>query len=303
MTKTCNLIAILAALAVVGGCTANEPLAPRYDSGSHWLTACSGDSDCDGLSCECGFCTSLCTGSDECGDALCLNPSTATSCESAEPAICGVLCAGSTDCESGSACVGGLCVRSLPGAADPLPDVGEVGADTDAVPTDVIEDARVPDGGGDADAIGDATGDADTSPDVPEPPELCDERECGDLITATAWRCPDGTPAGELCLRVSEELCEWTMRECPQDVLSCYGSGDCPDDLECNAAELCVADPECPMCDVCFGWCVDPETACSAEECGPSPAENYRCADASLAGPLCEQDGDGVCAWRDRACD
>ncbi|MGK0359433.1 MAG: hypothetical protein ACI9U2_001735, partial [Bradymonadia bacterium] len=32
---------------------------------------------------------------------------------------------------------------------------------------------------------------------------------------------------------------------------------DCARGQTCNAGEVCLPDPECPVCDVCAGWCVD----------------------------------------------
>lgn len=284
------LIAISFAAAWLVACTSGGVEDPYLDSGSHWLVACDVDSDCGSLLCECGFCTRPCDSTAQCGDALCFNPATASSCESPEAAICGVLCDDSTECDTGSACINGTCIA----AATPPEDSGIGDAEIDSG-SDASEDPIVTDAEPDAVDVGDA--DADWEP------SLCEESECGVSEAAVApWRCPDGSSAGEVCIRTGPDMCEWFVRECPQEVLSCYGSGDCPEEMACNAGDLCVSDPECPACAVCFGWCVDPATACSSEECGASPGLNIRCSDASLGGPLCERDDAGVCAWRERAC-
>jgi hypothetical protein len=41
--------------------------------------------------------------------------------------------------------------------------------------------------------------------------------------------------------------------------LGCFGDDGCPDDMECNAADECLPPPDCPGCDVCWGWCVSTE--------------------------------------------
>lgn len=289
-----RLLAAISCLALIA-CTGNESVDPRYDSGSHWLTACEADSECGSLQCECGFCTYPCTGTAQCPDGLCFNPRTAASCESVEFAICGVLCDDSTGCGAGSACLEGVCVRAESSSPDVGSDIVADGPDVSDTGAD-LADADTDDTGEDAVSV-------DADADSPDAFELCEEIECGEMLTVASWRCPDGSAAGEMCVRVSEALCEWTIRECPQEVLSCYGAGDCPEEMECNAAEVCLSDPECPECDVCFGWCVDPEDACSAEECGPTPAAaHYRCDDSSLAGPICERDEERVCGWRERSC-
>jgi hypothetical protein len=313
--------------AAVFACSGNESIDPRYDSGSHWLTVCEADAECGSLQCECGFCTYRCEDTSECPAGLCFNPRTATSCESVELAICGMLCDDASECDDGDACVEGVCIRTSsvePDAGGDAPTDTSVDADPDADassdtdpsdtdpsdtgPSDTDPSDTDPDASdaGDVDVDDDADDGRDAGTVDADAPhlELCEELECGEMLTVASWRCPDGSAAGEMCARVSEELCEWTIRECPQEVLSCYGTGDCPDEMVCNASELCVTDPECPTCDVCFGWCVDPATACLREECGSVPeTAHYRCDDASLAGPLCERDSDDVCEWRERTCD
>lgn len=289
MSKHLTIAFAFAALWLTA-CTSGGVEDPYLDSGSHWLVACEADSECGSLLCECGFCTRPCTSTSQCGDGLCFNPETASSCESPEAAICGVLCDTTAECETGSACVNGTCIADAPPSDDT--GAGDTPVDSGA---DVAEDPSGVDAEPDASDVGDA--DADWEP------SLCEESECGVSVSAVSpWRCPDGTSAGEVCIRTGPEMCEWFIRECPQEILSCYGSGDCPEEMTCNAGDLCVSDPECPACDVCFGWCVDPATACSREECGASPGLNVRCSDASLGGPLCERDDDGMCAWRERSC-
>ncbi len=35
----------------------------------------------------------------------------------------------------------------------------------------------------------------------------------------------------------------------------CHGDQDCPAGMTCNAGDVCLRDPSCPMCAVCAGWC------------------------------------------------
>jgi hypothetical protein len=291
-------IAVAFAALLLAACSSGGADDPYLDSGSHWLVACESDSECGSLLCECGFCTRPCDSTSQCGDALCFNPATASSCESPEAAICGMLCDDSSECDETSACINGTCIAS---AATPQDiGLGDAASDVDSDPTEdpVVTDVE-PDEPDVVDDDADDVGDVDADWE----PSLCEESECGIEDGAVApWRCPDGSSAGEVCVRTSPDMCEWFIRECPQEILSCYGSGDCPEEMACNAGDLCVSDPECPACDVCFGWCVDPATACSNEECGTSPGINVRCSDASLGGPLCERDEVGVCAWRERTC-
>lgn len=39
-------------------------------------------------------------------------------------------------------------------------------------------------------------------------------------------------------------------------VPACNGNEECPAGTICNAGEVCLPDPDCPMCAVCAGWCV-----------------------------------------------
>ena len=80
----------------------------------------------------------------------------------------------------------------------------------------------------------------------------------------------DGQTYGNAC----EARCagvEWVAGPCREPVecgrgeipvngqceTACRGDQDCRDGQRCNAAEVCLPDPECPVCDVCAGWCVD----------------------------------------------
>lgn len=123
-----SLVSVACAWAI-GGCLG--PSDPnKVDSESHFLTICSGDSDCEASSCICGFCTTTCVagGSDECG--LCLESDTfGTACEAERPGVtlCGAGCTKDSECGEGAlgfvcdrtvgACVQGLAseVRVVPG--------------------------------------------------------------------------------------------------------------------------------------------------------------------------------------------
>jgi hypothetical protein len=98
-----SLVAVGCAWAL-GGCLGDsEP--NKVDSESHFLTICSGDSDCEASSCICGFCTTTCEsgGPDECG--LCLESDTfGTACEAERPGVtlCGAGCTEDSECGEGA---------------------------------------------------------------------------------------------------------------------------------------------------------------------------------------------------------
>jgi hypothetical protein len=109
---------VLALGAAVPSCSSTSD----EDSQTHFFSICNSDSECGGLECLCGRCTS------RCGSGPC---SSGTSCaeESSEaasnlcglrpaPAMCLPECDGPADCAGGTTCLDGVCTRSLPAVAD-----------------------------------------------------------------------------------------------------------------------------------------------------------------------------------------
>lgn len=67
----------------------------------------------------------------------------------------------------------------------------------------------------------------------------------GDASCEGAWACIDAT-------------CQW---QCSVQPAGCYSDMDCGDGQHCSVSDgECNAPPDCPMCDVCWGSCVDDET-------------------------------------------
>lgn len=270
-------------LALLAGCT--ETNEPRVDSSTHWLSACVDDGDCGSLACVCGVCTEVCDGDAVCGDivdgAVCAGASTWGTCEVATAGVCSDACASASDCPSGvPACVDGACVATVTGGGD------DAGADAG---TDVGSDV----GGGTDTGV-------DASPDAAEP---CTEAECDPAPGAPNFTCLDGTIAGPFCERSALGVCGWIFTQCPS-VTGCFGDDGCADGQVCNAADICLSDPECPECDVCYGWCTDPSDTCDRVACGDADVGDgaWRiCEDGSLAGPVCFDSGEG-CQWGQTYC-
>jgi eight-cysteine-cluster-containing protein len=107
-----------------------------------------------------------------------------------------------------------------------------------------------------------------------------------------AWDCLDGQ-------------CAW---ECANETpVGCHGDQDCPSGSHCSVSDGdCQTDPNCPMCDVCYGHCVPDEapqclaTGCSGEICATEPMDSaciwldwFACLDMTTCGPL----ADGTCGF------
>lgn len=113
-----RLIVALFALALAVSCRAQGG-----DSGSqtNWLKHCEESSECGGLTCNCGVCTTLCSESRECAElsgGSCLDPSdrrAVAACDGARPlaGMCLPLCTDGA-CPEGSACLAGICRPSSP---------------------------------------------------------------------------------------------------------------------------------------------------------------------------------------------
>lgn len=122
------------ALALVCGClmaSCSPSEGPQTGSQTNWLTACRTDADCDDLRCLCGACTQSCSAESSCAEL------TGASCIPAEDVGAVALCGGESpsnpglclprcnnaQCESGTACVAGVCT--------PIPDAAaHVAVDT-----------------------------------------------------------------------------------------------------------------------------------------------------------------------------
>lgn len=106
-----------------------------------------------------------------------------------------------------------------------------------------------------------------------------------------AWDCVQGT-------------CAW---ECANEPLGCHSDENCPTGSHCSVSDGdCQTDPNCPMCDVCYGQCVPDQalqciaTGCSGEICAPEPVDSaciwlewFACLETTSCGPL----SDGTCGF------
>jgi hypothetical protein len=93
---------VLCGFSVVVACT-SEPSKPGGDTQTNWLKACTQDSECGELSCECGVCSRPCSSSVDCAGAP-----------------VGVSCFAATSGETRAVCgenaTGGMCLQPLFGA-------------------------------------------------------------------------------------------------------------------------------------------------------------------------------------------
>jgi len=73
-----------------------------------------------------------------------------------------------------------------------------------------------------------------------------------DLCLDGGWQCVDGA-------------CKYT---CEPVQLGCHSDADCPEGKHCSVSDGdCGTDPNCPMCDVCYGECVpDPQPECETDK-------------------------------------
>lgn len=111
------LIAITFGLgaAIVGACGKDTD---TEDSQTHWLDECERDSECGGLSCECGRCVARCDASASCATegraTRCFEPTDAAIAAlcgpGTAPSLCLEPCGSSAPCPGGQACQGGACV-------------------------------------------------------------------------------------------------------------------------------------------------------------------------------------------------
>lgn len=90
-----------------------------------------------------------------------------------------------------------------------------------------------------------------------------------------------GNACVAMCSRVEIDADGPCAEACPQGQLwigdrceaTCVADVDCADGERCNAAEVCLTDPECPTCPVCLGWCIPVGGECEEN--------TFRCADGA----------------------
>lgn len=294
---------------------------PSTDSGSHWLEPCEDDAVCGDLACVCGVCTASCDAAGACEGlaeaVVCVAPGALAGAdcagESAPPAgLCAAECIVAEDCREESVefdCVGGYCVADMPpptfcapaqcGPEPGLPNVvcadgtvaGPTGGclrladgtcgweitacdpplcdDAECGPAPGIPNALCEDGvtmsGPTGRCLASATGCGWEIVDCPpgggvEPPADCTADACGPAMGMPNWLCDDGTLGGPVCQLSADGNCGWTLVECPD-------SGE--------------------------------PVTCEAADCGPAPEmPNRLCDDGeTVAGPACQPDETGTCAW------
>lgn len=108
-------------------------------------------------------------------------------------------------------------------------------------------------------------------------PATCEASDCGPAPGMPNWECPDGTIGGPTCQHNEAGACAWDIVTCEAD--GCYSDEDCDEGDVCNADELCLPDPSCPSCTVCYGYC-EPDTAPGVGECASD--------DMCPSGELCD---------------
>ncbi|MBM4397155.1 MAG: hypothetical protein FJ087_15885, partial [Deltaproteobacteria bacterium] len=107
--------------------------------------------------------------------------------------------------------------------------------------------------------------------DVPPPPECGPDLPCPAgyqcVETADCPPCVYEPPYCKIACKV-KYVCEPVEAGCRSDL-------DCPPEQHCSVSDgECLQDPTCPMCDVCFGKCVDDPVGCTDDSQCP---EGYYC--------------------------
>ncbi len=301
-----------AALLLVGVSCGSDPMGPTVDSGSHWLTSCAVDSDCDNMACACGICTPVCDVTYACGglgdDVVCVLPSSlgvGGLCGDQPPAaLCLPECETAADCDSPDlGCVAGYCepVRLAPCAEAPT------APPRTCLSGDLPVSVCVADADGTFHTEWTACADDRVSCSGDEG---CDE---GFVCNAETACLPDPScPECEVCLG-------WCV----------VASGvTCASDAACDLGDVCeegicgdaLCPPEdAPVCGVDGADYVGPcaaramhvevaydmscgSRACTDEMCGPAPSI-AACPDRGSRDVVCEADPGGLCRWSVGPCE
>jgi eight-cysteine-cluster-containing protein len=148
-------------------------------------------------------------------------------------------------------------------------------------------------------------------PVQPDAPVCLTALDCDGLIhpeCVGAWSCVDAA-------------CVWECNVLPPK--GCYSDMDCPAGTHCNAGEVCLPPPDCPMCTVCWGECVpdQPVGDCLSDaDCKPGYycKPLYKCGDPTtdpnatdkcigsegVCTPICDSTQPEVCGdGMDNDCD
>ena len=98
--------------------------------------------------------------------------------------------------------------------------------------------------------------------------------QCAQVEIDADGPCEQACPEGQI----------WIGDRCQ---VLCFGDDGCREGQRCNAAEVCLPDPDCAACNVCAGWCIN-----LGGECGD---DAFRCNDGACIDGDWECDGDADC--------
>jgi hypothetical protein len=131
---------------------------------------------------------------------------------------------------------------------------------------------------------------------------VCDRSACGPAPGIASTICADGSTGGFTgrCVKATgATTCGWEIRSCSDPTCTPPAPTTCPDGTVTVAG--CTKDPSTGTC-TCAGTAC-PTPVCSSTECGPEPygMPNYKCADGSIGGPVCDASS-GKCGWHIRSC-
>ncbi len=296
-------------LTVLGtsGCDGDDGDGTGVGAHQAFLSTCDEDDDCDGLSCECGVCTSSCSRDNDCATldegAVCVATAGISQCASSAAEVCFAGCGQDDDCNSGFTCEDDACVPEEETNEPPGVDC----ADYDKCDVDTSCDS------GNCIAFSECSsaicidGEEACELSCPDPSECVlaesypEQLFCPDQVPAIADELP---PPGVYC--PDYDVCE----DAPCETGSCMaldgcGKAICIETQE--ACELTCPDPdECellesyPMQLACDGAvAADPG---STGRCSVLPED--QCADAQDCAPVLDLDGVyRGCDFLDMSCD
>ena len=132
----------------------------------------------------------------------------------------------------------------------------------------------------------------------------CDPASCGPALGAPTTKCADGSLGGNTgrCVKTSSSSCGWEIRTCTDPTAT-----DCkpPPPVVCADGTVTVAGCSKDSSGVCAcaGTTCPGGGSCTPAACGANPfgAPNYKCADGSTGGPVCDA-SPGKCGWYIRSC-